>query len=1285
MEPKHFRVLLRRALILPLLVMAVLAGVLLWESYDLRGSMEWVDHTDQVISASRRAYQLMLDEETGVRGYLLTGDPQFLQPYNEARKTFETQFQAWYRLVQDNPQQQLRLQRLHELHAQWQGYAASLIGARHRGNASSSPEENLEGKYRMDGLRSLLAEFQQEEENLRNQRSRRAQARWHLVATSCIVLALGFAAVIALFTRSQMRTLAASFQGALQDATQRAREIAESEQRWVTTLTSIGDAVLATDAEGRLTFLNPLAESLLECTCAECRGRLVDDCFKIEHEVTGADIENPVAKVLRQHQIVELENHTVLTGAKGRRTPIADSAAPIRGASGGIIGVVLVFRDVTERRKREHERAMALLREQSARQMAEQTAEHLRKIESVTEAALAHLSLEELLREMLKRTARALDADMAVLLLLNPKSQMLEVRAALGLEQELREQIHIPFGFGVAGTIAKTGQLRIIENLEDEYAFSPYLREQVTSLMGAPLVVENRIIGVIHVDSKTRRKFAPAEAALLQVVADRVALAIDHRQAEDAVLKSKNLLETFIAEAPVGLAMFDRNMRYLQVSQRWLEDTGLGLHDILGKSHYELFPNLPEPWKEAHRRGMSGESLKAEDDWVTAIGETRSIRWEIHPWGDSGTTTGGIVIFMEDITERRQAERALVESEAQFRNLANAMPQLCWMANPDGWIFWYNERWYQYTGMKPEQMQGWGWQSVHHPDTLPAVVEKWKASLDAAAPFEMIFPLRGADGVFHPFLSRAVPLKDGSGKVVRWFGTNTDITEQRRIEAALLAERQVLETIVNHLPAAVLLIDAKDLRIQLANPAYSVIAPGKDVVGKTIPEVWPEVGPRLPEIFQRVLATGEPHTSVDELIYIRRSPDGPLEPGYFTWSVFRVRMPGTGEWGFLNTTWETTQRKRVEDALRESQARWAITLQSIGDAVISTDATGKVVFMNDVAQRLTGWSLAEAEGRELSAVFDIVQEVTRIRPEHPVARVLRSGEVVGLANHTALIRRDGSEIPIEDSGAPIRNSNGELEGVVLVFHDVSEQRRAEKVLRNSERLATTGKLAATLAHEIHNPLDSVSNLLFLIQQRLQDETALKYTSMAVDELGRVAQMTQQMLTFQRDSAKPVLVKICEVLETVLALYRRKVDAAGIKVEQRIECDDSILAQPGEIRQVFANLVGNAIEALEPQGRLTLRVKAARNWRTGRRGLRIVIADNGRGIPPEIREKIFEPFFTTKGESGTGLGLWITLGIISKYDGTLRLRSSTRPESAGTSFSVFLPVQEQGQGPEPKAE
>ncbi len=371
---------------------------------------------------------------------------------------------------------------------------------------------------------------------------------------------------------------------------------------------------------------------------------------------------------------------------------------------------------------------------------------------------------------------------------------------------------------------------------------------------------------------------------------------------------------------------------------------------------------------------------------------------------------------------------------------------------------------------------------------------------------------------------------------------------------------------------------------------------------------------------------------------------------------------------------EITERKQAEEALRTSEERWETTLRSIGDAVIATDADGRVTFMNEVAEKLTGWTLAESQGKDLKEIFNIVDEVTRIKPENPVAKVIRMGQVLGLTNHTALISRSGREFPIEDSGAPIRDKEGHIRGVVMVFHDISEKRIAEKAVRDSERLATTGRLAASLAHEIHNPLDTIGNLLYLMDHHAETpQTVRQHVAIASEELTRVTQMTQHMLAFQREAKKPVPIKVGQILDNVIALYERKIASAAIAIETQVEFDGEFIGLPGEMRQAFANLVGNAIEAIGKNGKIRLHAYASRDWCLGQRGLRVTVADNGPGIPSEIQGNIFDPFFTTKGESGTGLGLWITSGIVGNNNGTLRLRTVTRAGRSGTCFSVFFPI------------
>jgi two-component system, NtrC family, sensor kinase len=235
--------------------------------------------------------------------------------------------------------------------------------------------------------------------------------------------------------------------------------------------------------------------------------------------------------------------------------------------------------------------------------------------------------------------------------------------------------------------------------------------------------------------------------------------------------------------------------------------------------------------------------------------------------------------------------------------------------------------------------------------------------------------------------------------------------------------------------------------------------------------------------------------------------------------------------------------------------------------------------------------------------------------------------------------------------------------------------RASSMLRDNQKLIGVGRLAATIAHEINNPLESVTNLLYLLNEETSlSETARGYLAMAQRELDRVAQISRQTLKFARETPGPQRARIDELLEEVLALYSRRIAEKNLRIERRYDCREEALVFPGEMRQVLSNLVTNAIEASTMNGRLCLRVRGSRSWSdTGVRGIRIAVGDTGTGIPVEVQRRLGEPFFTTKGQRGTGLGLWVTRSIIERYGGEIQLRSSTRTDRHGTVFSIFLPT------------
>ena len=368
---------------------------------------------------------------------------------------------------------------------------------------------------------------------------------------------------------------------------------------------------------------------------------------------------------------------------------------------------------------------------------------------------------------------------------------------------------------------------------------------------------------------------------------------------------------------------------------------------------------------------------------------------------------------------------------------------------------------------------------------------------------------------------------------------------------------------------------------------------------------------------------------------------------------------------------EIDLREKHAQELRAREEWFRVTLTSIGDAVIATDQEGAVTFLNPVAEVLTGIDLARAKGRNILEVFPIIDEQTHKPAENPVEKVLEVGHVVGLANHTVLLRKDGAQIPIEDSAAPIRDANGELLGVVLVFRDVTNERKAQEALRKTERLAAAGRLSATIAHQINNPLQAVASLVYLSRTMPGVPKTVDWQlSLAEQELQRVAHIAQQTLGFYKESRATESVEMAALVESVLALYSNKLKSKDIHVELSFGDRPWLQAAPGELKQVISNLVVNAVDAVGDQGAIAITLGSTEH--AGRAMVHILVEDDGPGIPPEYKPHLFEPFFTTKRDVGTGLGLWLSREIVERHGGTIEAvgRTDGKP---GAAFSILLPI------------
>jgi PAS domain S-box-containing protein len=377
---------------------------------------------------------------------------------------------------------------------------------------------------------------------------------------------------------------------------------------------------------------------------------------------------------------------------------------------------------------------------------------------------------------------------------------------------------------------------------------------------------------------------------------------------------------------------------------------------------------------------------------------------------------------------------------------------------------------------------------------------------------------------------------------------------------------------------------------------------------------------------------------------------------------------------------EINLRERHAHAMRDREEWFRTTLCSIGEAVIATDQKGNVTFLNPPAIQLTGASLETAIGKPIADIFSIFNEYTHKPIENPAQKVLETGHVIGRANHTVLRRPDGTLLPIEDSAAPIRDDRGDLIGVVLVFRDVTDERKAQEVLRKTEKLAAAARLSATIAHEINNPLEAVGNLIFLAKGAPGTSAeVVRQLALAEQELARVAHLTRQTLGFYRESNIPDEFEMTTVIESVLTLYANKLKTKNISVHREFGVCPPIRGLVGELNQAISNLIANAADAVDPNG--VIRIALACLERPEGNLVQITIEDNGPGISAEHAELIFEPFFTTKKDIGTGLGLWVTREIVDRHGGTIEVRLHQANGERGASFSILLPAAQPCESPE----
>ncbi len=420
------------------------------------------------------------------------------------------------------------------------------------------------------------------------------------------------------------------------------------------------------------------------------------------------------------------------------------------------------------------------------------------------------------------------------------------------------------------------------------------------------------------------------------------------------------------------------------------------------------------------------------------------------------------------------------------------------------------------------------------------------------------------------------------------------------------------------------------------------------------PEIWHIIGPQIDAVMSR----GESTWHEDQLVPIFR--DAKLEDVYWTYSYSPVRDPEGAIRGTLVTCSETTGRVLAEQQRDALSQQLQQVLDVTTDAIVVLDRSWRMTFLNRRASEILA-----PRGSVLGTVLWESFPATVYEDSPYVLNYYRAMNE-GVAGAFEAYYPEPLNIWMYVMAQPSKD------GIIVFFRDITEQKQAAAALIQTEKLAAVGRLASSIAHEINNPLEAVTNLLYLSEHVAETPAAKTYLAAAQQELARVSNIATQTLRFHRQSTNPRETSLEDILENVLTLFQGRIGTANITVERQYRTSRKIVAFAGDLRQVFANLVSNALDATRRGDRIVIRLRDSYAC-DGKQGVRVIIADTGVGMSAETRRRLFEPFFTTKSATGTGLGLWVSSDILQNHRARVRVRSRQSNDRHGTVFSIFFPL------------
>jgi PAS domain S-box-containing protein len=755
-------------------------------------------------------------------------------------------------------------------------------------------------------------------------------------------------------------------------------------------------------------------------------------------------------------------------------------------------------------------------------------------------------------------------------------------------------------------------------------------------------------------------------------------------KAEEALRESEEKFSRAFHSSPDAIVISSlQDGALLEVNEGFAELSGYEREAVIGRTTIDLNMWVDPDDRDRYTQMMmeNGHTRNQEFRFRIKSGQIRNglLSGEIVQIGSEKC----LLATIRDITDLKRVEAEVLREKRFSDTLINQLPGSFYMFAENGQMLRWNKSLANISGYASEEIQ-----QMNALDFFP---EEEKAHvkgrigevfIEGQSQVEANFLTK--DGAKIPHVLNGSRIEyDGAHYLL---GIGLDITERKQTEIALTESQERFNQIAENIKEVFWLFDWQKQRVLYVSPAYDLIWGRSRESLYSRYEDWaesihPDDASHAEKTFDRILETGGGETREYRIV----KPDGSVrwvsDTGYAIKNEDGeiVRITGIAE--------DITDRKMIAEALNREKERLAVTLRSIGDAVIATDRSECVTLMNPIAENLTGWPESEAVGRPLSEVFVLVNEMTGQPGIDPVQAVLKTGKIQGLSNHTTLINRDGNRYSIADSAAPIKDANGKIAGVVLVFRDITAAKRTETELLKMEKLKSLGVLAGGIAHDFNNFLTGIIGNLSLAKLDIEPGSRIIPQLNEMEKAAlRAKDLTQQLLTFSKGGDPVKGLTQMDILVREAALFALR----GSNVRCEFNFADDLWAvhvDAGQMAQVIHNLVLNADQAMPEGGEIRI---DGMNIPDGSgkgvafvpgQSICITIEDQGTGINQEYVNKIFDPYFTTK-QKGSGLGLAIVYSIIERHDGYVTVDSKP---GMGTTFKIYLPASpdsaEKGAGPD----